>query len=78
MGVLTHGYKLEQSTEQETVVALESLMNGQDSVTFDHCSMFIDSVRPCGYDDPRLCGGGLDGVFFFFLDCYLNWSDCNT
>ena len=40
VGVL--GYKLVQSTDQETVVALESLMNGQDSVTFDHCSMFIE------------------------------------
>ena len=40
--ITTYGYKLEQSTEQESVVALESLMNGEDSVTFDHCSMFID------------------------------------
>lgn len=40
--VLTYGYKLEQSTEQETVMALESLMNGQESITFDHCSMFIE------------------------------------
>jgi len=37
-----YGYKLEQSTNQESVVALESLLNGEDSVTFDHCSMFID------------------------------------
>ena len=40
--VTMYGYKLEQSTDQESVVALESLMNGEDSVTFDHCSMFID------------------------------------
>ena len=41
--VTTYGYKLEQSTEQESVMALESLMeDGEDSVTFDHCSMFID------------------------------------
>ena len=42
-GVITYGYKLEQSTDQESVVALESLMeDGEKSVTFDHCSMFID------------------------------------
>ena len=41
-GVTTYGYKLDQSNEQESVMALESLMNGQDSVTFDHCSMFIE------------------------------------
>ena len=38
-----YGYKLEQSTEQESVVSLEDLMEGgEDRVTFDHCSMFID------------------------------------
>jgi len=41
-GVTTYGYKLEQSAKQASVVALDSLMNGEDSVTFDHCSMFID------------------------------------
>ena len=42
-GVTTYGYKLEQSTDQESVVALESLMeDGKDSVAVDHCSMFID------------------------------------
>ena len=42
-GVTTYGYKLEQSTDQESVLALESLMeDGEDSATFDHCSMFID------------------------------------
>jgi len=41
--VTTYGYKLEQSTDQESVMALASLMeDGEDSVTFDHCSMFID------------------------------------
>lgn len=40
-----YGYKLEQSTDQEGGVALASLMNGGDSVEFDHCSMFID----CAY-----------------------------
>ena len=39
----TYGYRLEQSTDQEGVVALEELMDGdEDSVTFDHCSMFIE------------------------------------
>ena len=42
-GVTTFGYKLEQSTDQESIVALASLIeDGEDSVTFDHCSMFID------------------------------------
>ena len=42
---VTYGYKLEQSTDQESVVALESLIeDGEDSATFDHCSMFIDSM----------------------------------
>ena len=43
-GVTTYGYKLEQSTDQESVLALASLIedDGEDSVTFDHCSMFID------------------------------------
>ena len=39
---LTYGYKLEQSTSQESVMSLEALMDGEDSVTLDHCSMFID------------------------------------
>ena len=41
-GVQTYGYKLEQSTSQANVVALEELMDGKDSVVFDHCSMFIE------------------------------------
>ena len=40
--VPTYGYKLEQSTEQESVMSLEDMMGGKDSVTFDHCSMFIE------------------------------------
>ena len=40
-----YGYKLEQSTEQESVLSLKDVMEGEeDSVTFDHCSMFIDIV----------------------------------
>ena len=37
-----YGYKLEQSTEQESVLSLKDVMEGEDSVTVDHCSMFID------------------------------------
>eukprot|EP00985_Skeletonema_marinoi_P001132 scaffold459_cov78-Skeletonema_marinoi.AAC.2 len=39
----TYGYKLEQSTSQESVMSLEALMDGEDSVTLDHCSIFIDA-----------------------------------
>jgi len=39
-----YGYKLEQSTEQAGVMSLESLMEGRNSVTFDHCSMFVDFI----------------------------------
>ena len=38
----TYGYKLEQSTSQESGMSLDSLMDGEDSVSLDHCSMFID------------------------------------
>ena len=38
-----YGYKLQQSTSQESVMSLEDLMGGEDSVVFDHCSMFIDA-----------------------------------
>jgi len=37
-----YGYKLKQSASQESVMSLEDLMGGEDSVVFDHCSMFID------------------------------------
>ena len=37
-----YGYKLGQSTEQESVISLEDLLDDEDSVAFDHCSMFID------------------------------------
>ena len=39
----TYGYKLEQSTSQKSVMSLEALMDGEDSVTLDHCSMFVDA-----------------------------------
>ena len=42
--VPTYGYVLEQSTEQKSVVSLEDMMGGKDSVTFDHCSMFVDEI----------------------------------
>ena len=38
-----YGYKLKQSASQESVMSLEELMGGEDSVVFDHCSMFIDA-----------------------------------
>ena len=41
-GGVTYGYELKQSTEQESVLSLEDLMEGEESVTFDHCSMFIE------------------------------------
>ena len=57
--VPTYGYNLEQSTEQEIVMSLEDIMGGKDSVTFDHCSMFIDFTNQCdSYPIPkklRLC-----------------------
>ena len=53
-GVTTYGYKLEQSTDQESVMALEALMDGEDNVTFDHCSMFIDMKIAEGKLGPNL------------------------
>ena len=38
----TYGYKLEQYPRQKVKFSLEDLMNGEDSVTFDRCSMFIE------------------------------------
>ena len=49
--VPTYGYVLEQSTEQKSVVSLEDMMGGKDSVTFDHCSMFVDVV---GWGSPAI------------------------
>ena len=48
----TYGYKLEQSTSQESVMSLEALMDGEDSVTLDHCSMFIDLNINLDYRAP--------------------------
>ena len=43
----TYVYKLEQSDEQDSVTSLSDVMGGKDKMTYDHCSIFIDSVRPC-------------------------------
>jgi hypothetical protein len=54
----TYVYKLEQSDEQASVRSLSDVMGGRDKVTYDHCSIFIDSVDPCSccptcpYDTP--------------------------
>jgi hypothetical protein len=37
-------YKLEQSDEQASVMPLSDILGGKDKVTYDHCSIFIDSV----------------------------------
>ena len=37
----TYGYKLEQSADQQSIMALEELMSGEVAA-FDHCSMFVD------------------------------------
>ena len=44
-----YGYKLEQSNEQASIMSLDDLLDGKDSVTFDHCSMFIDKKHATGY-----------------------------
>ena len=35
---------MKQYPEQAAVLSLEELLDGKDSVTFDHCSIFIDNV----------------------------------
>eukprot|EP00984_Skeletonema_dohrnii_P015597 scaffold6773_cov115-Skeletonema_dohrnii-CCMP3373.AAC.7 len=62
----TYGYKLEQSTSQESAMSLDDLMDGDDSVTLDHCSMFIDR----NFDSLRLtqAQGVLDYSKRFGLD----------
>ena len=39
----TYVYKLEQSDEQDSVTSLSDVMGGKDKMTYDHCSIFIDS-----------------------------------
>mmetsp|Transcript_19052 Transcript_19052/g.28256 ORF Transcript_19052/g.28256 Transcript_19052/m.28256 type:complete len:389 (+) Transcript_19052:171-1337(+) len=38
-----YGYELKQYPEQAAMLSLEDLLEGNESVTFDHCSIFIDS-----------------------------------
>ena len=40
---IAYGYKLDQSADQQSILALEELMNGEVAA-FDHCSMFIDGI----------------------------------
>jgi len=39
----TYVYKLEQSDEQASVESLSDVLGGKDKMTYDHCSIFIDS-----------------------------------
>ena len=39
----TYVYKLEQSDEQASVASLSDVMGGKDKMTYDHCSIFIDT-----------------------------------
>lgn len=38
-----YGYELKQYPDQAAFTSVEDLLDGADSVTFDHCSIFIDS-----------------------------------
>ena len=40
----TYVYKLEQSDEQESVTSLRDVLGGKDKMTYDHCSIFIDTL----------------------------------
>ena len=58
----TYVYKLEQSDEQDSVTSMSDIMGGKDKMTYDHCSIFIDSDLPCRapsccefVDDPDDC-----------------------
>ena len=44
-----YGYNLNQSEEQKEVKSLEELMDGEDKMEFDHCSFFIDDIKPLNY-----------------------------
>ena len=48
----TYVYKLGQSDEQAAVKSLSDVMGDEDKITYDHCSIFIDS-----YSQPGTCGG---------------------
>ena len=58
----TYVYKLEQSDDQDSVTSLSDVMGGKDKMTYDHCSIFIDAVRPSifidsepGWFPPAVC-----------------------
>ena len=63
----TYVYKLEQSDEQDSVTSLSDVMAGKDKMTYDHCSIFIDSADNCrdcdclcesyGHCYYNICGG---------------------
>lgn len=48
---------MKQYPEQAAVLSLEELLDGKDSVTFDSCSIFIDSVWDL--DVHNLCSYGM-------------------
>ena len=41
----TYVYKLEQSDEQASATSLSDIMGGEDKMTYDHCSIFIDGAE---------------------------------
>ena len=41
----TYVYKLEQSGEQASVASLSDVMGGEDKMTYDHSSIFIDELH---------------------------------
>ena len=61
----TYVYKLEQSDEQDSVTSLSDVMGGKDKMTYDHCSIFIDSDTAC-------CRGGwkCDSLDCVCVDAY--------
>ena len=56
----TYVYKLEQSDEQDSVTSLSDVMGGKDKMTYDHCSIFIDSLEQCmSYHGKTFCIGAI-------------------
>ena len=56
----TYVYKLEQSDEQESVTSLSDVLGGKDKMTYDHCSIFIDSLEQCmSYHGKTFCIGAI-------------------
>ena len=55
----TYVYKLEQSEDQASVASLSDVMDGKDKMTYDHCSIFIDSgitgSPPCNTEMETEC-----------------------